>query len=263
MNRYSLYLLLATFACAPLAADQSTKPDLASPGLRASVTEQSLPRESAKQLTPEMRGDIYMARKMYREAIDMYRKTPETAVTANKIGLAFHQLSYLNLARKNYAEAVKLDPVYAEAINNLGTVYYTERSYKKSIVYYKRSLKYSGPIASVYVNLGTSYFARRNYKKASEYYEEAMRLDPDVMERRDTFGTRMQEHTVEELALFHLYLAKAYAKRGADERALLYLRKALEEGLADRKKLPDMPEFSLLKNQPAFQELLAENPKAL
>src|ERR1700733_10947178 len=54
-------------------------------------------------LSTETRGDIYMARKMYREAIDMYRQGPaNSAVLANKIGIAFHQMSQLDLARKNY-----------------------------------------------------------------------------------------------------------------------------------------------------------------
>src|SRR5438270_12846926 len=43
-------------------------------------------------LTPELRGDIYMARKMYRDAIDMYRQGPDSPALAYKIGIAFHQL---------------------------------------------------------------------------------------------------------------------------------------------------------------------------
>ncbi len=54
-----------------------------------------------------------------------------------------------------------------------------------------------------------------------------------------------------------------YAKSGSNERALIYLRKALEEGVKDRNKIPDMPEFSLLKTNADFQQLLADNPKPL
>jgi len=73
----------------------------------------------------------------------------------------------------------------------------------------------------------------------------------------------MMERTVEERATFHLYMAKMYAKTGANERALIYLRKALEEGLKDREKIPGIPEFAALKTDPAFVQLLAENPKPL
>jgi hypothetical protein len=96
-----------------------------------------------------------------------------------------------------------------------------------------------------------------------QWYEAAMKLDPDVFEHHSTFGTLMQERTVDERATFHLYLAKMYAKSGADERALIYLRKALEEGVKDREKIPAMPEFAVLKTNPGFKQLMLENPKPL
>ncbi len=216
-------------------------------------------------LTPEIRGDIYMARKMYREAIDAYREgPPDSPLLANKIGIAFHQLLQFDLAKKNYQRAIKLNPRYAEAINNLGTIFYAEKNYKRSITYYNRALKYEqAPSASIYANLGAAYFGRKSYKRATEYYEEALKLDPDVFEHRGTFGTMMQERTQTELAVFHLYLARMYAKTGANERAIIYLRKAMEEGIKDREKIPDLPEFSTLKSNPAFLQLIALNPKPL
>jgi tetratricopeptide (TPR) repeat protein len=124
-------------------------------------------------------------------------------------------------------------------------------------------LNYSSPSASFDANLGAAFLGRTDYKKATEYYEEALKLDPDVFEHHSGFGTLMQERTTEERATFHLYLAKMYAKSGANDRALIYLRKALEEGVKDRKKIPEMPEFVSLKTDPQFQQLLAENPKPL
>jgi tetratricopeptide (TPR) repeat protein len=144
------------------------------------------PRETnAKpQISDELRGDIYMARKMYREAIDMYRQgPPNSPVLANKIGIAFHQLSLLSLARKNYQRAISLNPQYGEAINNLGTIYYAEKNYRRSIILYKRALKFSPPTASIYSNLGAAYFGRKDYKQAIAYYQQALQLDPDVFER--------------------------------------------------------------------------------
>jgi tetratricopeptide (TPR) repeat protein len=253
---------LAVFVIAPASFGQQNP--ISSPDLRASA---SLPHQLdpsvRPNITPELRGDIYMARKMFREAIDMYRDAPETPATVNKIGIAFHQLMLLDQAKKNYERAIKLDPKYSEAINNLGTIYYAQKSYHRAIGCYKRALRYSNGSASIYANLGAAYFGRKDFKKASEYYEQALKLDPDVFEHHSGFGTLMQERTVEERATFHLYLAKMYAKSGATDRALIYLRKALEEGVRDRKKIPDMPEFVSLKTDPGFQQLLAENPKPL
>ena len=244
-------------------AGASQQNPLSSPDLRASANVPSLNGPATPPLTPELRGDIYMARKMYRDAIDMYRQGPDTAVLANKIGIAFHQLLLLDAAKKNYERAMKLDPKYPEAINNIGTVYYAQRNYRKAIKYYKRALKCGNPSASIYANMGAAYFGRKDYNRATVYYEEALKLDPDVFEHHSTFGTLMQERTIEERAKFHLYLAKMYAQSGKNDRALIYLRKALEEGVKDRKKIPDMPEFASLKSSDAFKQLLAENPKPL
>src|SRR5690242_16099051 len=84
------------------------------------------------QLTPEHRGDIYMARKMYREAIDAFREgPPKDPVLWNKMGIGYHPKMALDLARKSYEQALKFRRDYVEAINNLGTVYYAKKSFRK------------------------------------------------------------------------------------------------------------------------------------
>src|SRR3974390_2500000 len=51
----------------------------------------------------EMRGDIFMARKQYREAIETYAQgSPKDPVLRNKIGIAYHQMLDLDRARKYY-----------------------------------------------------------------------------------------------------------------------------------------------------------------
>ena len=262
LSRSHLACCLAV-SLAPFSAAAQQNPATGS-DLRASVSHTPLTSPASPPLSTEMRGDIYMARKMYREAIDMYRQGPaESAILENKVGIAFHQMLQLDLAKKNYERAVKLNPKYPEAINNLGTIYYAQNNYRRAISYYKRALRYSGPSASIDANLGAAYFSRKDYKRATEWYDRALQLDPDIFEHHSTFGTLLQERTIAERATFHLYLAKSYAKSGAKDRALIYLRKALEEGCKERKKIPEMPEFASLKTDPAFKELLAENPKPL
>jgi hypothetical protein len=53
-----------------------------------------------------------------------------------------------------------------------------------------------------------------------------------VFEHRNSHGVLLQERSVEEKAKFHYYMAKTYAKAGMHDRALLYIRKALEEGIS-------------------------------
>ena len=58
-------------------------------------------------------------------------------------------------------------------------------------------------------------------------------------------------------------MAKMYAKQGANDRALLYMRKALEEGFKERDKFQKEPEFAGLKELPEFKELLTLEPRVL
>ena len=64
----------------------------------------SAPAQPA-ELTLEQRGDLYMARKMYREAVEVYQKAlPQGKgfVISNKIGIAYHQMQDFRAAKKSY-----------------------------------------------------------------------------------------------------------------------------------------------------------------
>jgi tetratricopeptide (TPR) repeat protein len=171
-------------------------------------------------------------------------------------------LQQLDSAKKNYEQAVKLRHDYSEALNNIGTVYYAKKNYRRAISYYNRALRLNAS-ASIYSNLGTAYFARKQYEQATDAYQRAFSLDPDVFERKSNYGTLLQDRNVEERAKFHYYLAKMYAKAGRNELALQYVRKALEEGFKDKQKLHDDPEFEALRDTPEFQELLTMEPRVL
>lgn len=267
VSRFS-YVLAACFAgLLPGAAGQPATPAQVAPssGFRADSTIPPVkPASSGAQLSNEMRGDILMARKMYREAIETYREAPQDSpVICNKIGIGYHQLLDLAAAKKQYEKSIKLKPDYAEAINNLGTVYYARKNYRRAVNEYKKALRLAPHSASIYSNLGTAYFGRKNYKAASEAYQMALSLDPEVFEHRSTNGVLLQERSVDERAKFHFYLAKTYAKAGMNDRALLYIRKALEEGFKERQKFNEDPEFAKLREMPEFQQLLKLEQKVL
>lgn len=218
----------------------------------------------AAPLSTEQRGDIFMARKMYREAVDMYLQgAHDSAITWNKVGIAYHQMLNLESAKKNYEKAVKLNPKYSEALNNLGTYYYARKNYRRAITNYRRALVLAPKSASIYSNLGTAFFARKKYAEASEAYQKALELDPEVFEHRSSAGVLLQERSVQERAKFHYYLAKTYAKTGQAERALQYMRKAIEEGFKEKQKFVEEEDFAPIRQLPEFAELMKLEPKIL
>jgi tetratricopeptide (TPR) repeat protein len=215
-------------------------------------------------LSAETRGDIFMARKMYREAIEAFSEgSPKDAVLRNKIGIANHQMMQLTVARKYYEQAVKLKPNYSEAINNLGTVYYAIKSYRRAISQYKKALKIAPDSASIHSNLGTAYFARNQIELATAEFRTALKLDPNVFEHHSSYGVMLQERSVQDRAKYHYWMAALYAQEGRSDLALQYLRKALEEGYKERKKLPEDPAFASMRDLPEFKELIALEPRVL
>jgi tetratricopeptide (TPR) repeat protein len=215
-------------------------------------------------LTPEQRGDLYMARKMYREAIDTYRAAAgNSPVIWDKIGVAWHQLGDLGAAKKAYDHAIKLDKKYADAINNVGTVFYAQKKYRSAISRYKRAIELAPDSASMWSNLGTAWYARGKYDLMSEAYTKALQLDPDVFEKNNTLGTRMMDRGVADKARYHFEMARLYAGSGKNELAMQYLRKALEEGFKEKEKVQQAREFTNLRETQEFKDLMALEPRVL
>ncbi len=222
------------------------------------------PASTPKPLTPEMRGDIFMARRMYREAIEMYNTADQKdAAIWNKKGIAYQNLNELDAAKKNYERALKLNPKFAEAQNNIGTVQYSQKSYRSAVNTYKKALRLSPNSASFHKNLGTAYFARKNEKEAMAEYMIAMSLDPTVFEPHSGTGPVLLSTNIEERAKFDYSMAKLYAKVGNSEQALQFLRRALEEGFKDKKKMGSDPEWDAFREVPEFKELLSLEPRVL
>jgi tetratricopeptide (TPR) repeat protein len=220
--------------------------------------------ESGKPLSLEERGDLFMVHKQYREAIEAYGQGPkDSAVVWNKTGIAWHQLGQLDKAKADYEHSVKLKPDYAAAHNNLGAVYYARKSYRRAISAYKKAIELTPQSASFHKNLGTAYFARKQDVLSMQEYQEAFRLDPDVFENRSPFGTALEDSTVADRARYHYNLAKIYAKASQNDLAIQYLKKALEEGFHDKKKLEQDPEFQAMRDLPEFKQLLASEPRVL
>lgn len=221
------------------------------------------PVPSSTEITHEKRGDIFVARKMYREAVDAYqqalKESPRDARLYNKLGISYHRQEMFGQARRSYEEASRLDEKYSEAVNNLGTIYFAERRYKRAQKTYEKALKITPDSASVYSNLGTAFFARRRYKQATEAYMKALELDPSVFENGGRGGTTLQDRTVEERGKYYYYLAQAFADNGLYDRAVIYLRRSIEEGYGKARRADQDPTFKAMYELPEFLAIV--NPE--
>ena len=213
---------------------------------------------STAALSPEMEGDLLMVHHSYAAAIDAYqRQTQQSAILANKIGVAYHHLFALDQARKYYQQALAMNPRYADALNNLAAVYHGQHDYRQAERTYKQALKYAPNAAITYCNLGTSYFADEKYKPGMEAYHKALQLNPNIF---DPHQVQIVQETSSrrQLVAVNYYLAKTYATAGKMQESISYLRKALEAGFRDRKQLMKDKEFAALRDTPEFHQLMLE-----
>jgi tetratricopeptide (TPR) repeat protein len=224
------------------------------------------PTPQPRTITMEERADIFMARKNYGDAEDYYyralkQKSFKDPVLWNKLGIAFQVQTKFAGARKAYTNATRVKKDFAEAWNNIGTVYFMEKKYGKTLKYYQRAIEIGGNNASFHMNLGTSYYHLKKYDLAVDEYRTALGIDPNVMSQQSSVGTVI--HASGSDVEFFYYLAKAFASVGDAESAVRYLRRALEDGFSDQKRIEADPDFKKISQYPAFVELMRNPPVAI
>lgn len=224
------------------------------------------PESSAKEL--ENQGDKLQGEKDYLDAIEYYQaalaKDLRNAVLANKIGMSQLLLRRYKEAKKSFERAIKSDNRYANAYANLGVVYYEESNYGKAIRFYDKAVSLDGESAVFYNNRAAAWFARKQYEKATADYAKALELDPDMFERNlRGAGVQARLPSPQDQAHYDYVLAKLFAKNGSPDRSLHYLKKAMEEGYKDIKDVYKDVEFTTLRKDPRFAELMASKPVAI
>jgi tetratricopeptide (TPR) repeat protein len=257
-------LLLPALLVAPLYAQSLEQLEVGPPPLHRA--EPPAPGATAKEL--ESRGDELQSEKYYLDAIDYYqaalKKDPGNAVLVNKVGMQQLLLHRWGEARTSFNHAIKIDKKYANAYANLAVVYYEETSYTKSVRYYDKAIELDGDEAVFYNNRAAAFFARKQYQKAMADYAKALQIEPDIFDRASRGqGVQAKLPSPQDIAHYDYVLAKLFASTGSPDRSLHYLKKAMEEGYKDIKNVYKDEEFSSLRKDPRFVELMAAKTVAI
>ena len=209
----------------------------------------------------EQRADLFMVRKFYPEAVQLYERLtkldPRNAAYHNKLGIAHHQNQNLRSARDSYRRAIRARPNYPEPVNNLAAIEYAQKNYRSAILNYLKALQLSPRDAVVYSNLGTAYFAYEKFDYAMNCYRYALQIDPKIFERTGRTGTIVHQRDIKDIAAFNFYMGKTHADMGQIDQALQYLQKAYEEGFQNLRRQLEDPAFAVLAADPRYTEFLA------
>ncbi len=260
-----LFLSLSFCSAAAKPAESQTSEQLAVAPLPMHRVEPPAPGAAPDEL--EKRGDELRVEKNFLDAVDFYaaalKSDKSSASLLNKIGICHLMTQRYKEAKKSFERAIKADRQYADAYNNLGVIYYQAKSYGGAIHQYEKAIAIRSDAASYYSNLGAAYFGKRQFEKAVLNYSKAVQLDPDVFERSSHAGVMAQLPSPEDRAHYDYVLAKLYARSGVPERSLHYLKRAMEEGYKDINNVYRDDEFSSLRKDPRFGELMGAKTLAI
>jgi tetratricopeptide (TPR) repeat protein len=252
-----LSLLFASLLVLPSQAQNSEQVEVGPPPLHRAEP----PAPGAKPEELEQRGDELRTEKNFLDAIDYYQAAlkgdPTNASVFNKIGMCQLLMQRYKQARKSFEHAIKMDRNHADAYNNLGVTYYETRSYGGAIRQYQKAIALKNDAASYYSNLAAAYFNKKEFDKAIQSYAKALELDPDIFNRSSHAGVQARLPSPDDQAHYDYVLAKLYARTGVPDLSLQYLKKAKEEGYKDIKDVYKDNEFSTLRKDPRFTELMA------
>lgn len=111
---------------------------------------------------------------VYRETL---RVRPNYWPAYNELGLALYRDRKYDEAAKAFAEASAVAPKVALPVANLGSMYLAWGKRDQALGAFQKSIELE-PNSVAYDNLGTMEYEKRNFRKAREYYRRARDLDP-------------------------------------------------------------------------------------
>jgi tetratricopeptide (TPR) repeat protein len=221
------------------------------------------PAPEATAAALELQADRLREDKLFLDALDYYHaaltKKAGDARLLNKIGVTELMMQRYKEARKSFEHAIRSDRQFADAYNNLGVIFYVSRKYGAAVKQYEKAIQVDNSSASFFNNLGAAYFSKRAFESAVQAYQHALELDPDVFERSSRGGVQAQLPSPEDRARYDYTVAKLFAKMGLSDQSLQYLKKAREDGYKDLKNVYKDVEFTQLRKNPRFTELMASN----
>jgi len=269
LYRWLLLAVALTISLLALATDDFDQQMSSSPNTTQNVVTPSpplIPLTGSSASDLEHQGDLLRGQKRYFDAIDYYHAAlaqDATPLRYNKLGMAYLFLQQYKDALKSFDHALKLDKNCAEAWNNHGFVEQMRKNYGKAAKYYEHALALRPDAPTFHYNLGSVNFARHKYQEAAQEYRVAYMIDPDIFNRVSRMGILAQTSSPEDRAAFSFLVARMYAEAGDLDRSLEYLRKAMEEGYRDIKKVYTESDFATLRTDKRFTELMEQRPQPL
>jgi tetratricopeptide (TPR) repeat protein len=231
---------------------------------RATPVEPTLAEMRAMTATQlEEAGDRLRRAKDYLSAVDCYRaaiRKHATAAYYNKIAISELLLARPQEAEKSAKKAVRKDKHMAEAWNNLAVSYYMRKNLEDAIRTYQRAISLKPDCASFHNNLAAVLMDSKQFERGMAEYRRAFELDPSFFDHASQNGVSAHLGSPQDRAQFSFVMARLFAGSGDLERALHFLRSAIEDGYPTIDEVYREKEFAQVRNDERFVTLMKEHP---
>ncbi|MGE5311842.1 MAG: tetratricopeptide repeat protein [Nitrospirota bacterium] len=96
----------------------------------------------------------------------------------NGRGLAREKANDLAAAQGDYTKAIRLNPAYATAYNNRGTIWFFRQDYGSALADYERAIELDRRMIEALFNRGLARIHAGSYKGAADDFDRVLRIDP-------------------------------------------------------------------------------------
>nr|MDZ8063516.1 TIGR03032 family protein [Nostoc sp. EkiNYC01] len=132
--------------------------------------------EQGKQSVQQ--GDLQRAIASFREAI---RLQPDYIAAYNQLGNALQGLGQMEQAIAAYQKLLLINPNVAQANCNLGAIWQMQGKTEEAIAAYQRAIQLKPDFALPHLNLGRLYSNQQSWLEAAQCLQQAIQLQPDTV----------------------------------------------------------------------------------
>jgi tetratricopeptide (TPR) repeat protein len=115
------------------------------------------------------------------------------AIKNNDKGCEFIEQGRLSSAEKCFKKAVKLNPNYVEAYNNLGNILQLQGKNDQAVVCLKKAIEIEPDFAQAYITLGNALKQSGEIDEAFTSYQKAISINPDLAEAYASLGSMKKQ----------------------------------------------------------------------
>lgn len=157
---------------------------------RAENGEQETPLDLANSHLDK--GDNWEALRLYLEVIE---EEPDNAYAINKAGVAYARMGEMEHAERCFYDAVILDPKFPAALSNLGNIFFNKKENQIAIALYRKALKYDPDYSVAHNNIAAAYKRVGQIDKHVSHFKRSQKIKVFGRDRGGIGGTADDEQS--------------------------------------------------------------------